>query len=89
MPEPQGRESLGSRLLAVGQPQEAAWNRYKTRMEGTMTELETRTRKFKRLRWVPLSVSIVLIVLATVFLVRSAKRPETSPDRSRSESGPS
>ena len=70
MPEPQSRESLGSRLLAAGQPQVAAWNRYKTRMEETMAEVETRTRKFKRLRWIPLSVSIVLIVLATVFLVR-------------------
>lgn len=70
MPEPRRVESLGSRLLDQGQPPPGVWSRYRSDMEGAMTELEKRMRRFERLRWVPLSVSGLLIVLGAVFLVR-------------------
>ncbi len=70
MTEPRRVESLGSRLLDLGQPQPSVWSRYKREMEGAMTELEKRMRRFERLRWIALSVSGLLIVLGALFFVR-------------------
>jgi heme A synthase len=70
MPEPRRVESLGSSLLDLGQPQPSVWSRYKRDMEGAMTELEKRTRRFERLRWIALGVSGLLIVLGALFFVR-------------------
>lgn len=70
MTEPRRVWSLGSRLLDLGQPQPSAWSRYKRAMEGAMTELEKRMRKFERLRWIALSVAGLLIVLGALFFVR-------------------
>jgi hypothetical protein len=63
MPEPRRADSLGSRLLDLGQPQPGVWSRYKRDMEGAMTELEKRLRKFEQRRWIFLGLAGVLIVL--------------------------
>ena len=70
MTEPRRVESLGSRLLDLGQPQPRVWSRYKRAMEGAMTELEKRMRRFERLRWIALSVAGLLVVLGALFFVR-------------------
>jgi hypothetical protein len=63
MPEPRRVDSLGSRLLDLGKPQPSVWSRYKRDMEGAMTELEKRMRRFERRRWIFLGVSGLLVVL--------------------------
>jgi hypothetical protein len=62
---------MGSRLLTVERPRDAAWERYRRGMEDAMTELDNRMRRFERTRWIACGgYAVYLLAGLLVFLQR-------------------